>query len=351
MNAKTPQPIKFTRIHALKTFLCTVGFNILIGLFLTGVGIGENLASNLILSQCIGLSICLAVCLSLSLLKPATAIWQILLAAASIIAGSVGGTLLGAFFTGIAIPLFFTSAGSFFQMILVGLLFGAVISHFFISREKLMAAQALVQDERIKRLTVEKKMAESDLKRLQAQIEPHFLFNTLSTILSLLETDANGGRAMLKDLTHYLRTTLSKTRRDYADLGQEIDMITAYIHIFRRRMGGRLSYSVHIPETVKMIPFPSMLLQPLVENAIQHGLEPKTDGGRIMITASQTGRHLRIEIADTGLGIRNANQTGLGLASVKERLQSLYGNDAHFLLEENRPSGVKAVIEVPYASA
>ncbi|MDM8553384.1 histidine kinase [Desulfococcaceae bacterium HSG7] len=217
MYAKILPPVKFARMSVIKTFLCTAGFNVLIGLFLTSMNIGGNLTANLINSQCVGLSMCLAVCLSLFLVKPATVIMQVLLAATSII------------------------------------------------REKLMATQALVKDERIKRLIVEKKMVESDLKRLQAQIEPHFLFNTLAAILSLLETDTVGGRAMLKDLTQYLRANLSKTRCDYATLGQEIEMITAYINIFKNRMGDRLCYSVHIPESVKTIQFPSMLLQPLVE--------------------------------------------------------------------------------------
>jgi len=351
MDAKMIPKIKFSRQSAINTLLFTVGFNVLIGLFLTAAGIGENLTVNLILSQCIGLSICLAVYLSLWLLKPATLFMRLLLVTVAIIAGSVVGTLSGSFLTGSATTLFSASDNSFFQAILIGLLFGAVISYFFISRENLMAARALVQDERIKRLMVEKKMAESDLKRLQAQIEPHFLFNTLSTILSLLETDTTKGRAMLKDLTQYLRATLSKTRRDYADLGQEIEMITAYINIFKNRMGDRLCYSAHIPDSLKTVPFPSMLLQPLVENAIKHGLEPEISGGQIIITASEAANRLRIEITDTGRGLRATHPPGLGLANIKERLLALYDDDAHLFLEKNYPSGVKAVIEVPHASA
>jgi len=340
--------IKFTPKRILTTLLGTVGFNVVIALFMTAIEFGGSFTENLIFSQFIGLSICSLVCTSFYMLAPEALYAQLLLAVAGIIAGSVIGSLSGSVITGADIALLHTTPASRVQTILFGILFGAIISYIFISRDKLTASQALIQEERIKRLLAEKKTIESDLKRLQAQIEPHFLFNTLATILSLLESEPARGRTMLKDLTLHLRATLSKTRSDHVTIGQEIKMITAYINIFKGRMGDRLRYADHVPDTVRSRLLPPMLLQPLVENAIKHGIEPKIDGGQITITASVTDNKLRIEVADTGLGFDSTGLAGLGLANVKERLQALYADQARLILEENHPCGVKAIIEVPY---
>jgi len=343
----TLPPIKLTQKRILTTLLGTAGFNVVIALFMTAIKFGGGFTENLIFSQCIGLSICSLVLTAHYLLAPEALFAQLLLVVATIIIGSVCGSLLGSVITGADIALLHATPASLVQTVLFGILFGAIISYFFISREKLTSSQALIQEERIKRLHAEKKIVESDLKRLQAQIEPHFLFNTLTAILSLLESKPAKGRTMLKDLTLYLRTTLSKTRSDHVTIGQEIEIITAYINIFKGRMGDRLSYTNHVPDTVRSRLLPPMLLQPLVENAIKHGIEPKIDGGEITITASVTGKRLHIEVADTGLGFDNTRQAGMGLANVKERLQALYDDQACLILEENYPCGVKAIIEAP----
>jgi len=340
--------IKFTPKRIFEILLGTMGFNVVIALFLTAIKFGGSFTENLILSQCIGLSICSLVCTSFYLLAPEALFAQLLLAVVAIIAGSVIGSLFGSVITGADIALLHTTPASLVQTILFGILFGAIISYIFISREKLTVSQTLIQEERIKRLHAEKKIVESDLKRLQAQIEPHFLFNTLAAILSLLESEPARGRTMLKNFTMYLRAMLSKTRSDHVTIEQEIEMITAYINIFKERMGDRLHYACHIPDTVRSRLLPPMLLQPLVENAIKHGIEPKIDGGQITITASVTGNRLRLEVADTGLGFDNTHLAGLGLANVKERLQALYADQARLIVEENYPCGVKAIIEAPY---
>jgi sensor histidine kinase YesM len=344
---RTLPTIKTTPKRILKTLLGTIEFNVVIALFLTAIKIGGGFTENLIFSQCIGLSICSLVLTAFYLLVPEALFVQLFIAVVAIIAGSVGGSLLGSVITGTDIALFHATPVSLVQTVLFGILFGAIISFYFISRDKMTASQALIQEERIKRLYAEKKIVESDLKRLQAQIEPQFLFNTLASILSLLESEPIKGRTMLKDLTLYLRATLSKTRSNHVTMEQEIKMITAYINIFKGRMGARLRYACHIPDTVRSHLLPPMLLQPLVENAIKHGIEPEIDGGQITITASVTNNRLRIEIADTGLGF-DSRYDGLGLTNVKERLQALYGEQACLILEENYPSGVKAIIEAPY---
>ena len=227
-------------------------------------------------------------------------------------------------------------------------MFGSIITYFFSSREQIAESQAQIQEEKIKRLTSEKKAAEANLKLLQAQIEPHFLFNTLSNVLSLLDTNPNKGKSMLVDFIQYLRASLTKIREEKATLGQEMEMIRAYLSIFKVRMGHRLKYKIDLPEHLEAISFPPMLIQPLVENAIKHGLEPKVDGGEILIRGIEKDGILRLEIVDTGMGFKAERESGMGLSNIRERLFSLYGNKGRLILEENSPQGLKATIEVPH---
>ena len=166
---------------------------------------------------------------------------------------------------------------------------------------------------------------EADLKRLQAQVEPHFLFNTLSNVLSLIDTDPATGKAMLEKLTGYLRTSLDRTRREISTIGQEMAMIIDYMEIHRIRMGERFTYQVDVPETASHQPFPPMLIQPLVENALQHGLEPKIEGGNIEVRVVETENAIRVIISDTGVGILGNTGRGVGLSNVQERMVALYG--------------------------
>ena len=342
---------KFTvinRMHVLRAFSYTAVFNTIIAIFLTFLEFGGGFVKNFIISQCIGMSICSCILIVHFLFKSAKPFIQVAVIFIAMIIGSAVGALLGTVAAGIGPSIFFQKY-SLLQMIILGILFGSIISYFFISRETISATKTLVQEERIKRLSIEKKAVESNLRLLQAQIEPHFLFNTLSNILSLIETDLEKAKPMLVDLIHYLRTSLSKTRENASTIGQEMEMIEAYLNIFRVRMGERLRYKIDIPDTIKDVPFPPMLVQPLVENAIKHGLEPRIDGGEVLIRGEVKGDILRLEIADTGLGFHGSGDMGVGLSNIRERLQTLYGDKGQLILEENRPSGLKAIIEVPRA--
>jgi len=164
----------------------------------------------------------------------------------------------------------------------------------------------------------------------------------------LLDRDIEKSKSMMEDLIHYLRTSLSKTRQDNTTIGQEMEMIRAYLNIFKVRMEDRLKYTIDIPGRISRLRFPPMLIQPLVENAIKHGLEPKIEGGEIVISGEVKGNILRLEITDTGLGLHGNGNSGFGLSNIEERLRSLFGEKGRLIFEENRPSGMKAVIEVPY---
>jgi len=335
------------RRRVIKTLSYTAVFNTVIAIFLTAIKFGSGPVDNFVVSQCIGISICSCMLTAHYSVKPTCLPVQLFVIIAGLIIGSVIGALLGSVAAGMN-PLIFFQEYGFFQIILIGILFGSIISYFFISRRKISASEVMIQEEKIKRLTSEKKVMESNLRLLQAQIEPHFLFNTLSNILSLIDTNTEKGKSMLEDLIHYLRTSLSKTRENASTIGQEMEMIEAYLNIFKVRMGERLCYRIDIPDTMKDLPFPPMLVQPLVENAVKHGLEPRIEGGEVFIRGEERGDILRLEIADTGLGFQGDGDMGVGLSNIRERLQSLYDDKGRLILEENQPSGLKAIIEVPY---
>jgi PAS domain S-box-containing protein len=214
--------------------------------------------------------------------------------------------------------------------------------------ERKQAENSRLEEQQIRRMSAERQVVETQLRMLQAQIEPHFLFNTLANIISLIDSEPISAKNMLQHLTRSLRLSLERAREDVSTLEQEVDMLRDYLSIFKMRLGQRLDFTITIPGELFNVPFPPMLLQPLVENAIKHGIEPKVEGGRVTITAEKSDSLLRISVSDTGLGFSNPmNAHGLGLENVKARLKALYNFSASLVLEENIPCGATATIEVP----
>jgi sensor histidine kinase YesM len=209
-------------------------------------------------------------------------------------------------------------------------------------------ATALITD-KIKRLDLEKKRVEIQLQILQSQTEPHFLINTLSNVISLLDAEPQKAKSMLRDFVDFLRASMSVRRSAVITIAQEMELIRCYLRVLKIRMGNRLDYVIDVEDAVLGHGIPPLLIQPLVENAIKHGLEPKIEGGRIEINGCRENDLIRLEVADTGVGIDiNKNAKGTGLANVRERLQLLYGDGGRLVIRENAPSGVRAVIEMPY---
>jgi sensor histidine kinase YesM len=339
-----------TKKSVIKSLFYTFIFNTLIAVFLTGIKFGDGFLINFIFSQCIGLSICSCVLSALRFIKNARPFFKAFWVAVALIIGTIIGSYLGSVLSGLSSGAIF-DRHSMLQFLILGVMFGVIITYFFASRVQIEQSQARVQEEKIKRLTSEKKAMEANLKLLQAQIEPHFLFNTLSNVLSLLDSNPQRGKSMLVDLIQYLRASLSKIRKTQATLGQEMEMIAAYLNIFKVRMGNRLNYKIDLPQDLKAISFPPMLIQPLVENAIIHGLEPRIDGGEIRIRGELKGGLLCLEVVDTGGGFEENTEGGLGLSNLRERLQSLYGDNGRLILEQNLPHGIKAIIEVPHGES
>ena len=225
---------------------------------------------------------------------------------------------------------------------------GIFIVWFYYIEERKYMAEIKAEDEKARRIINEKKVLESHLRLLQAQIEPHFLFNTLTSIESLDDTDPASAKKMQINFIQYLKTTLAKTRAEVTTVGQEVELIRAYLDIFKVRMGERLDYTVSVSSDIKKVPFPSMLVQPIIENSIKHGLEPKIEGGEIRVEVKRINDRIRWEIADTGIGLSENAVPGVGLSNILERLESLYENEGQLIMEENRPSGLRIFLEVPY---
>ena len=191
--------------------------------------------------------------------------------------------------------------------------------------------------------------AEARLKLLQAQIEPHFLFNTLANLQALIAIDPSRAQTMLGHLDTYLRATLARTRSEQGTLAQEFALLRGYLEIISIRMGSRLTWSLDLPDAIANATLPPMLLQPLVENAIQHGLEPKVDGGSVLVTAREEAGKLILKVEDSGRGMRaTATQgTGLGLASVRARLAAIYAGKATLEIEAPAGCGTRITLRLP----
>lgn len=323
--------------------------NTLFALAATIIGPFKNLLPNFIMAHSMGIAVSLAILFSLLIFRPRT--WKLFLLIAGI--DICLGLFIGLQISFIILQYLFNIVLNWetqnlgLQAIVAGMMASSVILYFLITKIRLRYRSEMIEREKIKRMAVEKESILANLKMLQAQIEPHFLFNTLSNILSLIDTKPEKGKSMLLDLTKYLRTSLSRTLPENTTLSQEIAMIKVYLDIQKIRMDERLNYKIDVSNNIGQYSFPPMLLQPLVENAIKHGLEPKVDGGEIIIRATEKNKVLKIEVADTGLGFSDLDKPGVGIANVRERLGLLFGDKGRLIIEENKPQGVRAIIEVP----
>jgi hypothetical protein len=194
----------------------------------------------------------------------------------------------------------------------------------------------------------EKELTVAKLSLLHAQVEPHFLYNTLASAQLLTRSDPARAEQMLGHLIQYLRHSLPRTQDAPSTLGEELERALAYLEILKIRMGPRLSVQVDVPDALRATPLPPMMLQTLVENAIKHGLEPRTAGGTVWLRAREHDGDVSVTIADDGEGFQPiSGGTGIGLTNVRERLRLVYGSEASLAVVANFPSGVAATITVP----
>ena len=193
----------------------------------------------------------------------------------------------------------------------------------------------------------ERAAVQANLRALQAQIEPHFLFNTLANVVSLIEPAPTVARRMLQDFIEYLRATLAATRAQTTTLGREAELMRAYLRLIQIRMGDRLKYQVEIPAELADEAFPPMLLQPLIENAVKHGLESRIEGGEVIVHAAKRGDFMELTVEDSGIGFQGDAQAGTGLSNVRERLAALYGPAANLVIEGRSTGGTRVRFQVP----
>jgi hypothetical protein len=216
-------------------------------------------------------------------------------------------------------------------------------------RAELTASQAT---QRAETEQLERMLLEARMEALQAQIEPHFLFNTLASIDQLIQTDPARASRMQQSLIRYLRSAMPQMRDgSRPSLGQQVNLCSAFLEIMSVRMEGRLQPVVSVPEGLKSAVFPSMMLQTLVENAIKHGLEPKPEGGRLEIGAEIVDGQLAVHVLDNGIGFMPKAEGGVGLANVRARLKALYNGRAELIISVPPAGGTCATIKVPYEIA
>jgi len=223
-------------------------------------------------------------------------------------------------------------------------------------RERLARSEQEHADARLRAETIERQALQARLKLLQAQIEPHMLFNTLANLQGLIALDPARADTMLDQLIQFLRATLGASRADSTTLGEEFAAMEAYLGLMQVRMGARLAYRLALPPDLRDARLPPMLLQPLVENAIVHGLEPAIDGGEIVLSAAAEEGHLVIRVRDTGIGPHAASRQGgkgggIGMDTTRERLRVLYGRDAALDLAPGEPNGALARLTIPLETA
>ena len=232
------------------------------------------------------------------------------------------------------------------SLVMFSLVPGVIATWFFYSRGRLAATEARAQQ-------AQRQAAEAQLRLLEAQLEPHMLFNTLANLRVLIAADPPRAQAMLDQLIAFLRAMLTASRAGRHALSAEFSRLADYLALMKVRMGERLQTQLDLPDELANLPVPTLLLQPLVENSIRHGLEPSVAGGRIEIGAARDGDQLELRVRDTGLGLAQAVSDGthFGLQQVRERLATLYGDRATLTLSPagDAEGGTLALIRLPIA--
>ncbi|UTY60806.1 histidine kinase [Massilia sp. erpn] len=358
MNSTASVPAKpgRSRLHRfLIDGIYVLIFNFACAVMITYVfGNGREFWRTLLISNCIGLT-AFTMIDGIRLLvwgnekKPSWPKFILLLALSMPIAQFLGAHLAG-LLLGAKLEYLYSLHAGLINGLVFTLMTTAAATLFFGNRDRLMRARAEAALEKARAEAVERQALQAQLQLLQAQIEPHMLFNTLANLQGLIGIDPARAQQMLDQLIRYLRATLLSSRAQSTTLEQEFALMDAYLGLMSVRMGERLSYAFELPEALQAAQVPPMLLQPLVENAIAHGLEPKIEGGHIAVSARMQAERLELSVADNGRGPDagpGKEGTNVGLSNTRERLQALYGNAASLTLEAVAPAGALARILLP----
>lgn len=305
-----------------------------------------NFFASLVVSLCIGFSIHGFKELALRTLgprKPGLKAWLIAPPAGIL----TGLALSGALLYGQA--FYFLSSET--STLVLGVMFGIIGSLVFQSWESARHLRKKLADERARRVMQEKQLVETQLRLLQAQMEPHFLFNTLSNIAGHIDTAPAVAQDMLQGLTKLLRASLERTRKVHVALTEELDVVDAYLQIQALRMGQRLRYRIDCPDELLHEIVPPLLIQPVVENAVRHGIEPRIEGGDIDVIVAAEADVLSISVTDNGIGLEGSERSGNGvsLVNLRERMDALYGDRARLSVRPRVSGGTRVDIRLPRA--
>jgi signal transduction histidine kinase len=262
-------------------------------------------------------------------------------------AGVLIGFWIVSFIVDVGFRNWLTEPSGLISIATTSLIISTVMSVIFFWRERGAVAEATLALERERSQRIEREALFANLRALQAQIEPHFLFNTLANVTSLIDPDPAKAKRMLESFIRFLRASLAATRNESTTLAAEAELIASYLDVLQIRMGARLRYEVDVPPDLHAFPVAPMLLQPVVENAIRHGLEPKVDGGKVRFSARRDGDAVVIEIADTGVGFAPTTRGGVGLTNLRDRLRLIYGERASLTVGDNGGGGASVAVRVP----
>jgi hypothetical protein len=307
----------------------------------------DQVVPNLVLAYCIGLTIlglvAMVRCTVMQRFRGRT-LMRYFIYFVLVTAGAIGGELLSKLFLYREEPSAVDSHEGYIWLVAIVFSLVAASIALFINFSWVKLAQSRRDVERAERAAIE-----AQLRALQAQIEPHFLFNTLANLDALIAVDADQARNLLANLIRYLRAALTHARSEAATLETEVELLKAYLGIMALRLPNRLKTEFDCDPECLRFRFPAMLLQPLVENAITHGIEPACAGGTIRVSVRCVGDKLMVSVDDTGIGLGNGDTagTGAGIQNIRARLHSLFGGSARFTLESRTPRGTHAGIEVP----
>jgi LytS/YehU family sensor histidine kinase len=236
----------------------------------------------------------------------------------------------------------------FLHMTLGGLLVAPWMAVAALVRQITGAARNQALAFELERSELERRALDARLRLMQAQVQPHFLFNTLANVRALVGTGSPRAPAVLDSLIAYLRAAVPRLDQGATSLGQEADLVRAYLELMHMRMPDRLEFGVHVDEAAASLRVPPMALLTLVENAVRHGIDPSEVGGRIDVTASVRDGRCVARVVDTGIGLQHRGDgLGTGLSTLRERMQLAFGGDAALRIARNVPNGVCAELEFP----
>ncbi|VVE15568.1 sensor histidine kinase [Pandoraea anhela] len=366
---KAPHGLWYRGLRELAGILL---FNTAVAGVLWVIGFGGTFTQNLVFSQCIGIAIALIIDGGRRVIwrdaRPSMP-WFLLLVVFGCGAGLALGIATGTALLGLPMSMWRPVNGHALPFVLlIALIATAIGSYHGWSRARIAQLREAALQQALHQAAVDRQLVSAQLQTLQAQLEPHFLFNVLANLDSLIASDPSRARALLGHLNRFLRASLTATRADVTTLADEFALLDMLLAIQGVRFGERLRYAFDLPDECRAVTLPPMLVQPLVENAVKHGVEPSATGATVSVSArlerAASGvTHVVLRVADDGVGFAAGDATqsgrwrdphatraaGLGLANIRERLRVLYGDEARLTLSEGVPRGVVATLRMPVA--